>query len=107
MKIVMAEMNGIPGTINGNVAEFLGCNWIARSDTTIVPEDKQIKKIAHHTPSEIRSKELVRTMARQVIPATRQNTDNLTKNEVLSLASLLESLRLSSEGSSVSSMIGW
>jgi len=92
MKIVIAEMYGMPGTINGNVAEFLGCIWMARSDTTIVPEDKQIKKIAHHTPSEMRSKEVVRTMTRQAIPATRQNTDNLTQNEELSFASLLESL---------------
>jgi len=106
MKIVMAERYGMPETINGNVAEFLGCNWMARSDTTIVPEDKQIKKSAHHTPSEIRSKDLVRTMARQAIPATRQNTDNLTQNEVFLFASLLQSLRSSFEGSSVFSMIG-
>ena len=95
MKIVMAEMYGMPGTINGNVAEFLGCNWMARRDTTIAPEEKQIKKIAHHTPSEIRSKELVRTMAREAIPATRPNTENLTQSEVFSFASLLESLRSS------------
>ena len=106
MKIVRTGMYGMPGTINGNVAEFLGCSWMARSDTAIVPEDKQIKKIAHHTPSEMRSKEFVRTMVRQAIPATRQNTDNLARNEVLSFASLLESLRLSFEDSSVS-MIGW
>ena len=107
MKIVMAEMYGMPGTINGNVAEFLGCKWMAISDTTIVPEDKQIKKIAHHTPSEIGSKDFVSTMTRKAIPTTRPNTDNLTQNEVLSLASLLESLRSSFEGSSVSSTIGW
>lgn len=106
MKIVTAETYGMPGTINGNVAEFLGCSWMARSDAIIVPEDKQIKKIAHHTPSEMRSKQVVSTMASQAIPATRQNADNLTQNEVLSFASLLESLRSRFDGSSVSSMIG-
>lgn len=40
MNIVMVEMYGMLGIINGNVVEFLGCNWIVISDIMIVFEDK-------------------------------------------------------------------
>ena len=48
--IVRAGMNGTPGTMNGNVAVFLGCLMITVKDETIIKPKIQERVIAQTSP---------------------------------------------------------